>query len=134
MMDTFRNIVLRRQERFFRRWFSHKYNMIGPVLLRYIIPILLCCFTLGLIGAATPSGDDAPAWLRQAASTPPPIESKNVPAVVLLKERNVKVEEDGRVTTVERYAVRVLSNEGRGEALAAVSYIKDTGKVRDMRA
>lgn len=54
-----------------------------------------------------------------------------IPAVVLVDEREVTVEEDGRVTIVERGAVRVLTREGRRAAVAKVRYSTDTGKVRD---
>ena len=88
----------------------------------------LCC--VGLASAA----DDPPQWLRQAASVAPAAYAKNVPAVVLLDEQNVRVDEDGKVTTNQRKIVKILSKEGRSEAKAAVPYSTDTGKVREMRA
>lgn len=97
-----------------------------------MIIVGLCA--LALIGAKVRAGDDVPSWLRSAASTATGAYSKNVPAVVLLSERDIRVEDDGKVTTTERRAVKVLSNEGRGEAIAGVAYMTDTGKVRDMRA
>lgn len=81
------------------------------------------------------AGDDVPAWLRQAAaSNPAPGYAKIVPAVVLLSERDIRVEEDGKTTTTERLAVKILTNEGRPAAVGRVGYVTDTGKVRDMHA
>src|SRR6185369_12492288 len=80
-------------------------------------------------------GDDVPGWLRQAAATNTASGyEKIVPAVVLLSERDVRVEEDGKITTTERLAVKILTNEGRAAAVGSVGYVTDTGKVRDMRA
>ncbi len=80
------------------------------------------------------SNEDAPAWLRQAASASAPVYARDVPAVVLLDEANTTVSEDGRITTTATYAVRILTNEGRNFAVAAAGYETDSGKVRDMRA
>jgi hypothetical protein len=95
------------------------------------------CFALLVLGMAAPAfaaGDDVPVWLRQAASASTPAYGKNVPAVVLLDEQQVTVGEDGRVTTVTNYAVRILSREGRDAAFAREVYNTDTGKVREMHA
>lgn len=95
----------------------------------FVLPLfLLCC--VGLARAA----DDPPEWLRQAASVVPTNYAKNVPAVVLLVEQNIRVDEDGKVTKNQRKVVKILSKEGRSEAKAAVPYLTDTGKVREMRA
>ena len=90
----------------------------------------------GLIAASRQpvAADDAPSWLRQLASVPEAVQDKRIPAVVLLSEQTIRVEEDGKVTTSERQAVRILSKEGRDVAVALVHYLTDTGKVRDMRA
>lgn len=78
--------------------------------------------------------DEVPLWLRQAATAQAAIDSQTIPAIVLLKEQSIKVDASGRVTTTQRFAVRVLTNEGRGEAVASVLYNKDTASVRAMRA
>lgn len=98
------------------------------------------CFTLAVVLAASvapalATGDDVPAWLQQSAAiTTPPYKVKDVPAVVLYDEATVTVGDDGRVTTVANYAVRVLTREGRGLAAAAIHYDEGTDKVREMRA
>ncbi|MDQ5837540.1 MAG: DUF3857 and transglutaminase domain-containing protein [Acidobacteriota bacterium] len=79
-------------------------------------------------------GDDAPAWLRPAAAAAAPTYENKVPAVVLYKERNVTVSDDGRVVTTTTYAVRVLTREGRETARAGAVYLTGSGKVRDLKA
>jgi hypothetical protein len=96
--------------------------------------LLRCCLALVALSAVVFAADDAPAWLRQAAASSAPAYDKYVPGVVLLKEQQVTIGDDGRVTTTERGAIKILTREGRDYADAAVSYITETGKVRDMRA
>ncbi|HEX8087207.1 MAG TPA: DUF3857 domain-containing protein, partial [Blastocatellia bacterium] len=89
---------------------------------------------LALMSATAYAGDDVPQWLRQAASAKTAPYGKDVRAVVLWNESRVTVDEDGKVTTVDSYAVRVLNREGREEAVAKQVYNTDSGKVREMRA
>ncbi len=97
--------------------------------------LIVCVFALAVMsGFAFAKGDEAPAWLKQAASTNVPTYDKKVQAVVLHDESRKTVDEDGRVTTVTYYAVRVISREGRGEALARTVYNTDSEKVKEMRA
>ncbi|HEX8493826.1 MAG TPA: DUF3857 and transglutaminase domain-containing protein [Pyrinomonadaceae bacterium] len=95
-----------------------------------------CCFALVLAIAspALASVDDAPSWLQQAAQQKAPAYDKSVTAIVLLNEATVTVNEDGRITTVNTYAVRILKREGRSEAVAAEPYDTASGKVREMKA
>jgi len=79
-------------------------------------------------------GDDAPPWLRQAAALPLPVYNKTVSVVVLADQSTMTVDEDGRVTTVSTYAVRILNREGRGAAIAEDLYDTDMGKVRELKA
>ena len=93
------------------------------------------CFAVLLLAiSAAAAGDEAPAWLQQAAKVQAPTYNKDVPAVVLHKEHQVTVGEDGRVTTVTTAAVRVLVREGRGYAVAREFYDSDGGKVSEIRA
>ncbi len=78
--------------------------------------------------------NDAPAWLQQAAALKPPGYQKDVPAVVLHNERTVTVANDGRLTTVTNYAVRILTREGRDYAVAREIYLTNSGKVRELQA
>jgi len=92
-------------------------------------------FLLILLSASTAfAGDEVPAWLQQAAAQKVPAYDKTVPAVVLLDESVMAIGEDGRITTTSTYAVRILSREGREEAVAREFYMTDTGKVREMKA
>src|ERR1041384_2274181 len=84
--------------------------------------------------SARAAGVDAPAWLQDAAKLPVPTFDSSVQAVVLRREQNVTVSEDGRITTVTTYAVRILVHEGREYAQAVEFYENDTGKVRDLKA
>lgn len=79
-------------------------------------------------------GDDAPAWLQQAASASVPTYDKDVKAVVLYHEQNVTVSADGHAVTTTTYAVRILAREGREYAQAVEAYLTDTGKVRELKA
>ena len=77
---------------------------------------------------------EAPAWMRDAAASKTPAYGEKVTAAVLLHERTVKIEEDGRIITSTRYVVRILTREGRSHAYASQVYVPGSGKVREMRA
>jgi hypothetical protein len=93
---------------------------------------LLLVFILG--AGSSVFADDAPSWLRQAAGMQVPSFDKKVNAVVLVDDSTITVGEDGQINTVWNYAVRILNREGRGEAVAAIGYETDIGKVRDLHA
>lgn len=92
--------------------------------------VLLC---LVIVGAGYAFGDDAPAWLKQAATANAPKYDKDVPGVVLHNEEQVALEGNKLVTT-DNWAVRVLTREGRQLAVAHAFYLVSTGKVRDLSA
>jgi transglutaminase-like putative cysteine protease len=94
----------------------------------------LVLFALAATSPARVAGDDVPAWLTQAAAATVPTYERDVPAVVLRDESQVTISPDGRVITTYTYAVRILTHEGRGFAVANEGYATDTGKVRDLRA
>ncbi|MDW2127718.1 hypothetical protein R7P74_29370, partial [Vibrio sp. 2033] len=85
-------------------------------------------------GLSMAAGDDAPAWLRQAASASVPGYQKNVPAVVLLDEQTVTLGTDGRLVTVANYAVKLLTKEGKSTAVARAFYLVSAGKIRSIDA
>jgi hypothetical protein len=88
-----------------------------------------------ILFAATAAADEAPAWLRQAATLNPPANpGKDTHAVALLNEERRVVEEDGRVTVTTTYAVRILAREGRRRAIARVVFNTDSEKVKDLNA
>jgi hypothetical protein len=80
------------------------------------------------------AGDDLPGWLQQASQIKTPAYDKDIQAVVLLNDQQVKVSADGRITTVRTYAIRILTREGREYASAAIPYLTDSGKVEEMKA
>jgi hypothetical protein len=98
--------------------------------------VLLCCAPAFAAAATTTAtaGDDAPAWLTQAAAATAPPYAKDVPAVVLHDEGQVTVGDDGKIVSVLTFAVRLMTRAGRGSAQATAGYATDTGKVREMRA
>src|SRR5688572_4715218 len=77
---------------------------------------------------------DAPGWLTQLAALKPRPYEKDVKAVVLRKEQHVTLDADGKLVTVDRYAVRILTREGRREAAAIAFYLSKFSQVRDMEA
>jgi len=88
--------------------------------------------TIFLLKAAS-AADDTPNWVREAAAIAPPKYDAKVPAVVLLNEQHVVVDQSGRRTCTTRRAVRVLTREGREFARGGEVYLTGTGKVRDLR-
>jgi hypothetical protein len=77
-------------------------------------------------------GDNAPSWLQQVARKNVPSYDKQVPAVILHNEESVSLNSDGKLVTVENYAVKILTREGRGYAVARALYLVSSGKVRDI--
>src|SRR6267142_7024839 len=96
--------------------------------------VWLLLIVLVIASPVLAASDDTPAWLQQAAALKVPPYQKDIPAVVLQKERRVTVSPDGRVTTVTTLAIRVLLREGRDYAVAQEFYASDSGKVREMHA
>jgi transglutaminase-like putative cysteine protease len=97
--------------------------------------IFTLLFFISLFTGASAAVDNAPpGWLRQSASVAVPAYEKNVKAVVLYNEQQVTLEGNGMLVTTENHAVKILSREGRREALALAFYLVSSGKVRDMNA
>lgn len=76
--------------------------------------------------------DDAPSWLRQAASMNTPTYEKDVPAVVLHDEQSVTLNNDGKLITTTNYAVKILLREGKGLAVARALYLVSSGKIKEI--
>lgn len=100
-------------------------------MLRFNLKVLLFAI---LLGSQIALADDAPSWLKHASSLPVPGYEKDVPAVVLQDEQQVSLSNDGKLTTTENFAVRVLSREGKRTAIARAFYLVSAGKVRDIQA
>ena len=99
-------------------------------MLKRLLASIFAALLLNSIALA----DDPPPWLKQAAAANVPAYGKEVHAVVLHDESRRTVEEDGRVRTFNYFAVRILSREGRREAVARAGYSTDFEKVKEMRA
>jgi|KBSMisStandDraft_5_1062788.scaffolds.fasta_scaffold22397_2 hypothetical protein len=83
---------------------------------------------------STAIASDAPAWMKQAMTASIPSYEKDVPAVVLRDEEQVTVGDDGKIVTTQNYAIKMLTREGRGMAIARGLYLVSSGKVRDIEA
>ena len=99
---------------------------------------VLLISVLGLLILATPvaaaPGDETPSWVQQAASIKPPTYEKDVPAVILVNERQTTIASDGKLIETSNYAVRILLREGRDFASGGVNYIPKISNVKDFRA
>lgn len=93
-----------------------------------------CSLLLLLLTPSASAADEAPAWLKQAAAAPQLSYGKTTEAVVLLRDSRSLVEENGKITTTTYFAVRILSHEGRREAVARQVYQTDTSKVKEFQA
>lgn len=95
------------------------------------LPALLLAFAAAGPAAAK---DALPPWLQEAARLSTPAGKTTRGAVVLLREREVTVREDGRLTIVERAALRITDATGRSDAAARVVYETESDKVKDLMA
>lgn len=98
-------------------------SLLGPFA---IVPALLA--GAGLHAA------DAPDWLLSAAGAKIPSYDAKVPAVVIVDDGRVTVDESGRRTESLAYAVKVLSREGRYSAVARAVYETDSAKMSELKA
>ncbi len=92
------------------------------MLTRPLASLIFAAATL-LFATFTVSADDAPSWLRQAAQAPVPAYENDVDAVVLYREESVSLEGNGNLVTTERYAVKVLTRDGRRDAVGVTFYL-----------
>lgn len=102
-------------------------------MFKMILGLSFCLLSLATPAFASPA-EEAPQWLQQAAAIKAPAYDKEVPAVVLRKEQTVIVNEDGRITTTNTFAVRILTREGREFAHAVETYLTNSSKVREINA
>jgi Domain of Unknown Function with PDB structure (DUF3857)/Transglutaminase-like superfamily len=98
-------------------------------IIRFALLIALVAAVFG-----TARADDAPQWLRTAASATVPTYDKDVPAVVLYDEDQVSLGTDGKLSTTENFAVRILTRDGRSFAIARADYLSNYSKVKDILA
>lgn len=96
--------------------------------------LLTTAISLLLVISAYAAASSPPQWLRGAAALKAPGYDKEIPGVVLHDEQEVTVKKNGSIVTVERYAVKILTNEGRRLAVARAFYFMSAGKVGDFEA
>jgi len=93
--------------------------------------LTLLCFGASLTPMAW---GEAPAWAISAAAQPTPKLEGHPPAVVLLDETAMEVNERGLCTQVHRGAIRILDTTGARWATAKVHYLDKTDRVRNASA
>lgn len=86
-----------------------------------------------LLFASRLSAEDLPLWLKEAATQAHPVYSGKVKAVVLLKEEQVSADATGKQISTIRGVIKVLTQEGRREAIASVYFDEGNEKVREAR-
>lgn len=96
--------------------------------------VIIALLVFAVPEKAAVAGDEAPAWVQQAAALKVQSYDKDVTAVVLVNERITTIDSDGRITETFNYAVRVLQREGREYAIGHVAYLPDSGKVKELKA
>ena len=89
--------------------------------------------SLILVLSVVSFGAKPPSWLQQASTINTPTYKNDVPAVVLHNEQETKVNGSGKIVTTERYAIKLLSREGRRFAIARAFYLVSAGKVKNMK-
>jgi hypothetical protein len=95
---------------------------------------LLFVIAIASLAGSSFAGDSAPTWLQQLATIKTPTYEKTVKAVVLNDEENVVLDPSGKLVTTDMHAIRILTKEGRKEAVAIAFYLSKFSEVRDMQA
>jgi hypothetical protein len=75
--------------------------------------------------AAKEKPQPAPQWAVDAAKTPTPASAKDASAVLLFDEYLITVDEQNHAVERERYAIRILKPQGRGESHCSIGYDVD---------
>ncbi|MBX3293441.1 MAG: DUF3857 domain-containing protein [Acidobacteria bacterium] len=97
--------------------------------IRTFFAVLACT-----IAVSPAFADDAPGWLKQAASVRLPGYEKDTAAAAVVNEQIVNVSSDRKLVITDNFAVRILNREGRRFARARAFYLSGTGKIRDIKA
>jgi transglutaminase-like putative cysteine protease len=89
---------------------------------------------LALVSWSGARAADLPDWAARAAAQPTPAWAGGARALRLYDEELITVPRAGRIRTVTRGAVRVLSLSGKEEASCSPAYRRGTSEVHDLRA
>jgi hypothetical protein len=88
---------------------------------------------VALMAVSAHAADDAPGWLRELVSVSLPQYPAKVNSAALLNEEHTTANDSGRLTTVTRTAIKVLTRQG-GDIVFFDQYDSRSGKVRDFHA
>ncbi len=94
-----------------------------------VLPLLVSVLSVPSAFAA-----DAPEWVRRAVATAPQYDPVASRAAHLLREETVSVDEGGKARILRRGVVRILTPEGRSEAIAVVPYLQRSDDIKSFRA
>jgi hypothetical protein len=99
-------------------------------------PAAVLLVLIGVVGSPlwAAKEDAAPGWLLDAAATVSGPQDPKARALVLLDEGATVVTGAGTKKRRLRYAVRILNDEGRSLAIAAVPYLQGGGEVKSLQA
>lgn len=89
---------------------------------------------LVLIAASAFAGESAPDWVREVATRQLPAYSADVRTATLVDEMTTTARPDGSTLTHIRYAIRIISREGAGRAVAAAPYFRKVSKIQNLQA
>src|SRR3954463_5524425 len=92
--------------------------------------LLIVLALLLLSGVRTLAADSAPAWLQAASQQTLPHVDKDIPAIVLLDEGSVTFNDKGQLVKRQRFAIKILTKEGKSYTGQSVHYNNDS-KVND---
>lgn len=96
--------------------------------------LLFAAFLTVVFCAAAFADGSVPNWLKQAAATQPPAYAKEISGVVLHASKDVTLDAEGKMVTVENRAVKILSREGRRHAHAVGVYLTSASRIREIAA
>ena len=94
----------------------------------------LCLSFLLACSSFAAGSKDAPSWVQEVSSRNLPTYSGKVPAAVLLEEQRVSMDSSGLITTKERKAIKILTQEGKRHAEATVPYSKGGRRIKAFHA
>ncbi len=77
---------------------------------------------------------ETPSWVSEVATRALPPYSGKVPAAILLDEQKVTVDPNGMVDTITRFAIKILTHEGKRDAEIVERYEKGGRQVKELHA